>query len=37
MSLSDYFTLAAGGDRAFTVEAPKIKFGRGALAEIGVL
>lgn len=34
MSLRDYFTLAEGGDRAFTVEAPKIKFGRGALGEI---
>lgn len=35
MSLRDYFTPAEGGDRAFTVEAPKIKFGAGSLAEVG--
>jgi len=35
MALSPYFTPAAGGDTAFTVEAPRIKFGRGALDEIG--
>src|SRR3546814_1489503 len=35
MALSDYFAPSEGGDRAFTVEAPKIKFGIGALREIG--
>ena len=35
MSFSSYFTNKKGGDRIFSVEAPKIKFGRGALNEIG--
>ncbi len=35
MSFSDYFTQKAGGDRIFSVEAPKIKFGRGSLQEVG--
>jgi len=35
MALSPYFTPIEGGDTAFTVEAPRIKFGRGALDEIG--
>ena len=35
MSLSGYFTNKKGGDPIFSVEAPKIKFGRGALNEIG--
>ena len=35
MTLDRYFAPTAGGDTAFTVEAPKIKFGVGALGEIG--
>lgn len=35
MSLDPYFSPGDGGDTAFTVEAPKIKFGPGALSEIG--
>jgi len=35
MALSRYLTPIEGGDTAFTVEAPRIKFGRGALDEIG--
>ncbi len=35
MALSPYFAPTADGDTAFTVEAPKIKFGRGSLREIG--
>jgi len=35
MSLDPYFSPGDGGDTAFTVEAPKIKFGPGALGEIG--
>ncbi|MAO92158.1 MAG: alcohol dehydrogenase [Rhodospirillaceae bacterium] len=35
MALSPYFMPTDAGDNAFTVEAPKIKFGAGALAEIG--
>lgn len=35
MSIWDYFTKSEGGDTAFSVEAPKIKFGRGALKEVG--
>jgi len=35
MSFSSYFTNKKGGDRIFSVEAPKIKFGRGSLDEIG--
>ena len=35
MSFSSYFTNKIGGDRIFSVEAPKIKFGRGSLNEIG--
>ncbi len=33
--LDAYFSFSEGGDRAFTVEAPKIKFGWGALQEVG--
>jgi hydroxyacid-oxoacid transhydrogenase len=35
MALSDYFHPTASGDTAFSVEAPKIKFGIGCLAELG--
>ena len=35
MSFSGYFTHKPGGDRVFSVEAPKIKFGRGSLQEVG--
>ncbi|WP_316979074.1 hydroxyacid-oxoacid transhydrogenase [Shumkonia mesophila] len=35
MAVSDYFSLRAGGDAAFTFEATKETFGAGALAEIG--
>ena len=35
MSFSSYFTHKAGGDHIFSVEASKIKFGRGSLNEIG--
>ncbi|MGE4219552.1 MAG: hydroxyacid-oxoacid transhydrogenase [Alphaproteobacteria bacterium] len=35
MALSDYFRPTPGGDTAFTVEAPKIKFGVGCLGEVG--
>ncbi len=35
MALSSYFEPTAEGDRAFTVEAPKIKFGSGSIAELG--
>jgi alcohol dehydrogenase class IV len=35
MSFSSYFTNKKGGDRIFSVEASKIKFGRGSLKEIG--
>ena len=35
MSLDPYFEPGEGGDNAFTVEAPKIKFGPGSLREIG--
>jgi len=35
MSFSSYFTHKSGGDRIFAVEAPKIKFGRDSLLEIG--
>jgi len=35
MSFSNYFTHKPGGDRIFSVEAPKIKFGRGSLHEVG--
>ena len=35
MSFSSYFTQKSGGDRIFALEAPKIKFGRGALQEGG--
>jgi len=35
MNFSNYFTHKPGGDRIFSVEAPKIKFGRGALQEVG--
>ena len=33
--LSSYFAPTEGGDSAFTVEAPKIKFGIGSLQELG--
>jgi hydroxyacid-oxoacid transhydrogenase len=35
MALDSYFELRDGGDTAFTVSPPRIKFGRGALSEIG--
>ena len=35
MSLSSYFQLTPGGDKIFSVESAKIKFGFGALKEIG--
>lgn len=35
MALSSYFEPAPGGDTAFTVDPPKIKFGIGSLEEIG--
>ena len=35
MALSEYFQPTKNGDTAFAVEAPKIKFGKGCLAEIG--
>ncbi|MBP5857240.1 iron-containing alcohol dehydrogenase [Marivibrio halodurans] len=35
MALNPYFMPTDGGDTAFTVEAPKIKFGYGALEEVG--
>jgi hydroxyacid-oxoacid transhydrogenase len=35
MALSPYFMPTESGDTAFTVEAPKIKFGTGSLAEVG--
>ncbi len=35
MALSDYYTPTQAGDTAFTMEAPKIKFGAGCLGELG--
>ena len=35
MALDPYFDPAPGGDISFTVEAPKLKFGIGALREVG--
>ena len=35
MSLYSYFTNKKGADHIFSVEASKIKFGRGSLKEIG--
>ena len=35
MALSRYFTPTPGGDTAFSVDPPKIKFGIGVLREIG--
>ena len=35
MSLSDYFQTTEGGDVVFSVESSKIKFGCGALREVG--
>ncbi len=35
MALDTYFNPAPGGDIAFTVEAPKLKFGIGSLGEVG--
>ncbi len=35
MALSSYFSPIEGGEAAFTVEAPRIKFGAGALTELG--
>ena len=36
MSLSPYFQPSKGGDAVFSVESSKIKFGFGALEEVGV-
>ena len=35
MSFSSYFSYKPGGDRVFSLEAPKIKFDRGLLGEVG--
>ncbi len=35
MSLDPYYAPTPGGDTAFTVEAPNLKFGVGAIAELG--
>ncbi len=35
MVVSDYFTPTSGGDHAFTLDATKVTFGRGAMAELG--
>jgi len=35
MVLDPYFEPSTGGDKAFTMEAPKIKFGAGSLGELG--
>jgi len=35
MALDSYYTPTDGGDGAFTVTPPKIKFGRGAINELG--
>ncbi len=35
MALDSYFEPTPGGDTAFTVSPPRIKFGRGALRELG--
>ena len=35
MELSKYFQPTKNGDTAFSVDAPKIKFGNGCLREIG--
>ena len=35
MTLDPYFEPIEGGDNAFTMEAPKIKFGPGSLGELG--
>ena len=35
MSFSNYYTHKPGCDHVFSVEAPKIKFGRGSLQEVG--
>jgi len=35
MALESYFEPVEGGDIAFTVEAPKLKFGVGSLREVG--
>ena len=35
MSDRSYYLPTEHGDRVFSVEAPRIKFGRGALAELG--
>jgi len=35
MALDSYFTPTKGGDTAFTVNPPKIKFGRGVINEVG--
>ncbi|MEE2698140.1 MAG: hydroxyacid-oxoacid transhydrogenase [Pseudomonadota bacterium] len=35
MTLDPYYGYFVGGDKAFTVDAPKIKFGAGSLSEIG--
>ena len=35
MSLGPYYQTTADGDQAFTMEAPKIKFGSGSIHELG--
>lgn len=35
MTLDEYFMQANGGERVFTVEAPRLKFGPGAISELG--
>ena len=35
MNLLEYFTPAEGGDRTFSVEPSRLKFGKGSLTEIG--
>jgi len=35
MALSPYFQPSSGGDTAFSIEAPRIKFGPGVLREVG--
>ncbi len=35
MAIDGYFASSPGGDTAFTIEAPRIKFGFGTLREIG--
>ena len=35
MGLDKYFTHTANGDKAFTIEAPNLKFGLGVISELG--